>query len=216
MTASVVRRRRTSSARHRPLALARVQHLRLHLEDAVAERLERAGGDHLLRERAVGAGEVRGERRLELGMPPPERVGRDVGVGRAGQRARPPVDPVQLELGAELVQHRERDAAVRRQLPARDGDHPERAGREHRLALRPRGRDRAGREHADAGEARADRAERTGLQGKAGLGQDLPLLRLGRLDRAGVALEGGVGRAEQERVPPRGRRRRRASGRSGS
>ena len=135
-------------------------------------------------------------------MPPPERVGRDVGIRRSRKRPRPPVDPVQLELCPELVQHRQCDAAVRRQLPARDGDHPERPRREHRLALRPRGRDRAGRQHADAGEARADRAERTDLQGEAGLGQDLALLRFGRLDRAGVSLEGGVRGPDEHATGP--------------
>ena len=121
---------------------------------------------------------MRGERRVELGVPPPERIGRDVGIRGARQRPRAPVDPVQLELGPELVQHGQRDPAIRRQLPARDRDHPERAGREHRLAVRPR-RSRppppAARERRRS--ARGRRPSALGVQGEPGLLEDLPLLR---------------------------------------
>ena len=135
-------------------------------------------------------------------MPTPESIRGDLGIRGAGKRSRAPVDPVQLEVGTELVQHRQCDAAVGRQLPARDRDHPERAGGEHRLAVRPGSRDRPGGENADSGEARAHRAEGVHVHGERGLFQDLPFLRFGRLDRASVALEGGVRGPDEDAARP--------------
>ena len=199
----------------RPLALARVQDLRLDLRDSGAERLERACGDHLVRERAVGAGQVRGERRVELRMPPQQGVDRDVRVRGARERPRPAVDAVQIELGAERVQHRQRDAAVRRQLPACDRDHAERAGRQHRLPVRPRRVGRARRQHANAGEARAHVAQRLRLRARARprRGSAAPPRRSARSRGRHPRRRSPSSRAAAS--PPRGRRTRRASGRSG-
>ena len=186
MTDSVVRRRRTSSALSAHSRSRAYSTCASTSGSAVAERLERARGDHLVRERAVRAGQVRGEQRVELRMPPPQSVGRDVGVGGARQRPRPAVDPVQLELGAERVQHRQRDAAVRRQLAAGDRDHPERAGRQHRLAVRARRRrplPPAGRGRRRSGRARR-RAHRARARARPRRGSAAPRPSVGSIARA--------------------------------
>ena len=64
------------------------------------------------------------------------------------------------------------------------------------------GRDRSSREDPDAGEASADRPQRSGLDREAGFFQDLPLLGLGRLDRPGAPVEGGVRRPDEEASRP--------------
>ena len=201
----------------RPLALARVEHLRLDLREPVAERLERARGDHLLRERAVRAGEVRGEQRVELRMPPPESIGCDVGVRGARQRlaAGGRSGAVRARRGARAAPPGRCDgtssASRRRPRPFRAG----------RRTASSRGPPAPSRPLPPAGparrrSARARSPERIGVEGEPGLVEDLPLLGVGRLDRAGVPLEGGVRRPEQEHPLPREPRTRRASGRSGS
>ena len=147
------------------------------------------------------------ERRVELRVTPPQGIDRDVGIGGAGQRPRSAVDPVQLQLGPERVQHDERDPAIRRQLATGDRDHPERAGRERRLTVRPRRVGRPRREDANADEAPAHGAEALRVQGEPGLLEDLPLLRVGRLDAARVTVERTVGCPEQQHPRPGDRER---------
>ena len=139
---------------------------------------------------------------LELG-------GRSLDPVRARERHGRPVEAVEGELRTQCGERVERDPAVRRELAARNREHPRGSDREDRLAARAGRAAVAAGQDAKAGERRAYelRPDDLGLERDGGLSEDLVDVLQRRLDPVRRAFVQRVGRAEEQHAEPGDRER---------
>ena len=110
----------------------------------------------MLGEAAVVLDQMHADARVELGPAEREPTCAFDALDRAREGKRPAVDPVQVELCPKHPERVERDPAVRRQLAARDAEHPTGPSVEDRFAARGRRRAVPDREHPQARIGRAN------------------------------------------------------------